>query len=354
MLKSKIAKYAAIALAGATLLTGALKGWNDYTSTPQYIANHDFRSTPEKWGIKRILRETTDRNLERVESSRDLEEILSRVNFKKENIEKIELVKSTETSYISPETNPQITKRIKIFGKDSIYHLFTFINSPYLKKQELQISAPQTANEIKTEQTEKINAYVVKSLGSVTLTLYRMNLKDGRSGVVSSKHEVACSGLNNMKVVITPTEKGYTAEKSPNPDPIFYSTTGERISKVDALSIETLHGALREYTIKNIGKEIENIGRNDQEVMKAINKWRDREETITHGICMLWVQQYNQDRQLKMSQKEMDDRFKLHNHINAYRHVNRFSPIVQQIGPAKAVELYATNPEGLFREIEKK
>lgn len=352
MIKKAIRNKLIITLVGAALLTGVLFEAHTYTTTPKYIANHELKAYNPSTS-ERIILESKTRNPDKRERARDLQQILSRAPFQKSDIEKVEATKAVELGYISPEKNSHLSRQVERLGRNSIDHMFAFINSPYLTKDKLHFYSPKTAKEIKKESRE-LNVYIVSKVGTINETTYKLSLKTHKPAYTVIDCEQTSAGENEMKFEVEAKQRGFTLKQSEFFTPLFYSTSSERISKVETLAIETLHHALRPYTQKHFGAEIENIDRTNKDLNNAINKWKDREETITHSIAILWIQQYNQDRQLGLSQEEFEKRFSWYREASCYRYVKELARELPQISIKKAIELYATNPEELFRGLEKK
>jgi hypothetical protein len=141
MLKNRIAKYAAIALVGVATLAGvAIKKWDDYTSTPRYVVNNTLTNIGQPKNPLTIEDYREEYPITKKEAQEDLERILSNAPFQRTDVKKVELAKSVTMDYLQTENRRGLKRQIELIGRDSVNHLFSFINSPYITSSRCKIT----------------------------------------------------------------------------------------------------------------------------------------------------------------------------------------------------------------------
>jgi len=352
----KKSKYGLRVAIGALSLAGALWFYNDYrVNTPSYIVNHalSIRNPTEKKKI--ILKNTKiERHINSEEGQRDLETVLSSSPFKRKDILKMTLSNSYNFNFVDFEKNTKLAKKLARLGEDSINHMFNYVQSPYIKKENFRFIVPKREEEIEAVSKDGADIYIVSSIGNRIETKYQILLINGsKLYPMVYKNESGAAGDADIKVRVVAKERGFNVESEEN-TPIFYNVSSEKVRVVETPVIEMLHRALRAYTLKYFKSDISDIPLEWDLFYKSLNKWKDREETIVHAISTLWLKQYNIDRNLELSDLELNKRFSSYNGDEVYGQVNKFAEYIGKIGIKVSIEQYAENPDKLFEDSEKR
>jgi hypothetical protein len=338
---------------GALLSAASLYGaYHVYTNSESYLTRQ-FLDIERPKVFEEILLENTKekRVVEKEEINRNIEKLIAQFGLTKENTKQVDLVDSTSVTYIGIERNLNYCDRYIEYGKDSISNIFSFVNSPYVKSPVFNFIVPRYVGHIKKESLNGVDIYLVSKVGTRNRNKYNISLKDGHVLTSVIRNDEPAMGINDVKFRVSTTKQGFEIQKL-YATPIFGNTSAEKISKAETMAIEALHVAIREYTSSHFAKEIVSLEHDNIKLDRSLRKWTDREETLVHGISILWLQQYNKEKHLGLSQKQLDERISWYSKNVVYRNVVQFSKILPGIGVSKAVELYVNNPDELFKGFE--
>ena len=254
---------------------------------------------------------------------------------------------SEEQIFIRLEPDVNYANRLKKEAALSIDHLTSFINSPYVNNSLVTIAIPNSPNDIKTKGISGALMYIVSDVTDRIISdfLVKVNGVELYSHQLLANQELAGAMLYNLD--FTRTENGFILTKNPA-SPIFYKQTESPLKNIETPALEFLHRCMNGYTIKSLEEEVR-IFENNRRALKMIaDRHMLREEQFVHAIGILWLKQYNKDRDFNFSEQDLEKHFAEYEKdpsTNIYRGAVELSRRIERVGVAKSIDMYVNNPK---------
>lgn len=356
--RRKFIKNAALISTGTAIGLGALtKGvWYMYkyfTYDPRDVFDrgYDFnvkalpKITPRELIHKHTL--TTE------EHKFNLEELLKSLDVKGKTISDIKFVRSYRKTWLRLEPDMGYANRLIKEANESIEHMVNFLGSGYIIKQNIRFEVPQNVKNINFNEVPGILFYLVADYRNEIMSIYKakVNGKEGY-GKVSIKRNPSGETSREIDFIVTKIGFDFKGYRS---NAIIYSTSMDIVKLVETPAIEFLHKCVGRHTVKHIADEVKNINLTYDAIRTSIDKHKNREEKFVHALSILWLRQYNKDRNLGLTEEELTERFEQYEKkdisLLKYNGANKLSRYIARIGIQKSIELYVDNPNELFKVL---
>lgn len=237
-------------------------------------------------------------------------------------------------------------------AKDSIAHMVSFLGTPYVKNEQADYFIPSSSKSI-SFTPDSLAYYLVADLESVVTVYFTLHI-NGAKGWVEVPWTYNLSGETSRQVQVTAVEQGFRIDDI-DYEPVFYSTSLGIVKRVETPAIEFLHNSVAAYTHSHLEQELKTTAHNQDALSTALNRQMHREEKFVHALSILWLPEYNKDRNLSLTSAEMKKRFDDYEQKDSgniqYNGANAMSKHIKKIGIPKAFELYINNPDKLFSVI---
>ena len=305
---------------------------------------YDIDSLPEI-----LLEETKSQTTLAIDEERQiLDQLANKYPFLRGKQGKFKEAYGTLVFKLEPDTNyaNNLIKEAEI----SIDHIFKFLRSSYIRKPEIDFIVPSKKEEIRLSEHQKIPFYLVSYLKTLTQVIYKFEIGESK---VDVKDEFRKDNFGRQTTHVQYTVGDKDSLKFFKKTPILYNTSQPKVILVETPAIETLHAAVHDYTFKHIEQSFSSEQPSSiSNMTDVVNRHNYLEEIFVHALSILWLKKYVIERNLGLTERELNGRFAMYDDNPIYIGTNKLAQHIGRIGIQKAIELYVTNPDQLFKVLK--
>ncbi|HLG24317.1 MAG TPA: hypothetical protein VI564_05305 [Candidatus Nanoarchaeia archaeon] len=239
--------------------------------------------------------------------------------------------------FAKPELGSRYANSLIYESKKSIGHMANFYA---LDKVKLNFSIPKNRGDI--TQSNYCTVYLVSELSTGVIAKYRIRNK-GQTFDEKIELPLKKEAGYSPRVI-----NGIAAQGQISNSPIFYRTSGNRISIIETPAAEVLHKLSEGYTRSHIERESGGISFFD--TAKVYGKWLRLEEVFVHSLVLNWILAYNKTLGIGLSESEIYAHFKEMEKLPNFHGVLRTAEKLS--GIKKPIELYKSSPQEIFRTLD--
>lgn len=322
--------------------------------TPSERRKHFVRNAPDNinsWPFIPIPETKKGYALTGQEMQLDLQDLrkTNQISYGKEPVS----TSSTQEAVARLEQNLKYADGLVSEAKKSIDDMVIFLRSKYVPKHDVHFTVAKSANEVSFTNARDFNFCVVAGYGWLISSYYTF-LFGNRKITIPKSRLYNAGGMEYKRFLTKETEKGFKVEMIGNVS-LFYNTSTDIARGIVILAetpaVEYVHRLMTPYTLNHLNKEVRDIGHSESAYLAARMKTDGREEKLVHALSILWWKQYKN--KIGVTQKEIDERLSEYEHDKRYQGSIQLSRQIANIGVQKAIEMYVTNPDALFKGIEK-
>jgi hypothetical protein len=241
-------------------------------------------------------------------------------------------------------------------AEKSIEAMLEFVKSPYLDKKDYGIIAPKSPEDIELEvkDRDKINIYILKN--RVDILRYHFILGKTKEGDDYYKEMFFADlpqGTALKSVLFRSSTKEIEMAPSQN---ILISLDSEKPAGSFSPTpyVELLHSMIGRHTIARSLKIFEKPFKEGtltmQQCIDIMTEEVSKEEVLVHSIAYVFTRKYASKTGLFDFEKEKENLFMEYDK-GKYTGMAKMIPKIEKIGVQKAIQMYAENPDELFKGV---
>jgi len=278
---------------------------------------------------------------------------MSKIRPELMDLAKRDFVKGKFYYAVIVEPDKAYCKNLEEQTKISIEHSKRFFNFPELSEISVEFGFPKSSKEIVLNNP--LSIYLVAGLIRRKELEYIVETKNRRTFIVSPKQDESLFGIYEPDFHVFPAnDRNGPYVTYSNKGVIFCTTTGYLEAIIDAPINELLHCAFKKVAFDYFNKKYRETLADNEVYEEWFRVLRAREEKFVHALGILWLNQYNKDRILGFTEKELkEDYTKAEASGKCYSGMQELAEHIREIGLKEARRLYIEAPDDLFKVIEK-
>jgi len=252
------------------------------------------------------------------------------------------------------EPDDEYAKRYEQQTKISIQHAKKFFDFPELNTVSLEFNVPKSAKDAVLCK-DPLKIHLVAELGERKSLGFYTAVEGGTEPMmipVTSKRVLLGKYFTDASMRV---DKGKIFMSPIGKRGIFCSTTGSLESLISDPIHELLHCSLKDVFYQHLNKQFQRANNSPASYFINVFKKLDkREEKFVHALSVLWLEQYNKDRDLGFTRQELEEYFTKQESADAiYSGMQTLAKHIKKIGLQEARRLYIRDQDKLFSVIEK-
>ena len=259
----------------------------------------------------------------------------------------------TKRRWVKFEPDVKYANDLATHSAASIDDIFDFLNSPYFQNPGIQTIVPRDKHDIKFSGYDKIPLYLIADHGQRSFAVFDINIlgiPQPPLKIERSYHENFAAESERPSTVYV--SNGEVKISQILGFPIFYNTSSDLVSRIEAPAIEALHKVISGYAHKHLARDFQLQFKSPnfslEKASEVFRKSMEQEERFVHALSIPWLEHYNKKTGYATS-NDLKARFKLYEQKGSvYNGANRLAVHIARIGIQKAIERYVTNPNELF------
>lgn len=251
------------------------------------------------------------------------------------------------------ESDPVYAKRYITQAKIAIQHAQKYFGFPELQNIPLDYKVPKSAKDLVIHDKPLTIHMVAKLVERKSLGFYTTIKGQKDSILVSVNGDLQLNGkyLTDAGIVADKGEVFLTPIKK---SAIFCGTTGSLEARITTPVLEFIHSQFKEHFYAGFSKQFQTGHKAPIDLfINGHKKSQKREEQFVHALGVLWFEQYNKDKTLGFSEKELKEHHtKSEASDQDYKGMTIFAGYIRKIGIQEARKQYIENPDKLFEVVE--
>ena len=265
--------------------------------------------------------------------------------------EEPQLVTARRELWVRFEPDREYARRLSDEATISLNHFADFIGRTRFGEHSIKLLTPKKESDVARGDDKTIPVYLVADFLRKIIVRYSINL-GGIQQFVEAFYEEKPYGSDSTLI-----QKGNDGRVTIDFGgmPVFYNISAPVTHLLVTPATEVLHRFLARYTISNAAREQKRVFKSGKGIDVTYVEHSVWEEKFVHGLVDFWFREYNKHRNLGLNDRDIDAMTtsleKTAKYVGAGKLSRYISSLDTQssIAVQKAINLYANNPDLLFR-----